>query len=72
MNYQQLKAQKDGKRMEQKLIEGQILTLLQEIQLREKQSDDLQQKWAKLSDEAQEIADKMLELEYEALKENNL
>jgi hypothetical protein len=71
MNYQQLKAQKDGKRLEQRLIEGQILTLMQEIQLREKQSCDLQLKWKQLNDEAQGIADKMLELEYQILKANN-
>jgi len=67
-----IKAKKDLKWLESKLIDDQIRLLDQEIALRKKMKEQLIEKVKHLLDEAQSLADEMLTIEYNSLVAANI
>lgn len=68
MNYIQLKGRKDAIRERQRIIKMEVLSIENRISDLQKSKQELLNRYCSLNDEVQEIADKMLELEFEAIK----
>lgn len=62
-----LRLKKDSKYQEMRLVSNQVRLLEQEIEVRKKMIAQLGDTYVRLMDEAQDIADQLLEMEYNAL-----
>lgn len=72
MIWQSLKAKRNGKVLELSLIESQIKLLHDEIELRKRLIDQLLEKYKLIQGEAQNLADELLEMEYNNLIKQNI